>query len=113
MRTEQVRKLIARLPATEEGTSYGTPAWRAGGRLLARLLEDGRSLVVKIDMDDRELLVAAKPEVFEVTPHYSNHPWVVVNIARVDRRDLEGLLVDAWKRLAPRKVVRDYVENGG
>jgi len=32
-----IRKVAAALPGLQEGTSYGTPAWRHKGRLLARL----------------------------------------------------------------------------
>ena len=107
-----MRKLILALPGTQEGTSYGTPAWRAGRKLIARMLDDGRSLVVKIDMDDREFLVKAKPEAFSVTPHYQNHSWVVVALAKVERADLEDLIVDAWREVAPRKLVAEFDAKG-
>ena len=36
-----IRKVAASFPGIEEGTSYGTPAWRHKGRLLARAIERG------------------------------------------------------------------------
>ena len=106
-----VRKLIKALPGTQEGTSYGTPAWKTSRKLIVRMLEDGKSMVVKIDRDDRELLVKAKPEVFSVTPHYQNYPWVVIVLAKVDKEDLGGLLVEAWRDVAPRKHLAAYEAN--
>ena len=108
MNLNSVRKLIMALPGTEEGTSYGTPAWKAGRKLIARMLDDGKSMVVKIDMDDRELLVRAKPGVFSITPHYRNYPWIVIALAGVKSADLEDLVVDAWRDVAPRKFVEAY-----
>lgn len=53
-----MRRLALALPGVEEGLSYGTPAFRVKGKFLARLKEDGGSLVVKIDFDEREALKA-------------------------------------------------------
>jgi hypothetical protein len=38
-----VRKAATALSGVEEGLAYGTPALRARGKFVARLLEDGRS----------------------------------------------------------------------
>lgn len=51
---ETVRDIGRTLPGVEESTSYGTPALKVRGKLLARLWEDGETLVVKIDFDTRE-----------------------------------------------------------
>ena len=37
-----IRRTVSALPDVEEGTSYGTPAWRHKGKLLARLHQDQR-----------------------------------------------------------------------
>jgi len=108
MNLDSVRKLIRTLPGTEEGRSYGTPAWKAGRKLIARVLEDGETLVVKVDMDDRELLVEASPDVYSITPHYQNYPYVVIALARVDRDELFDLLLAAWRDVAPRKWIAVY-----
>jgi len=50
---DDVRKLALALPEAEEGTSYGTAAWRVKGKLFARALEDARSIVIKVDLDAR------------------------------------------------------------
>ncbi len=50
---ETVRRLALALPAAEESTSYGTPAFKVGGKLFARLRED-HDLVVKIDVGHRD-----------------------------------------------------------
>src|SRR5262249_16450741 len=52
-----IRAVAKRLPDVEEGTSYGTPAWRHRGRLLARLHQDGGS--IKIGNETRDHLLQA------------------------------------------------------
>jgi hypothetical protein len=48
---EDVRQMGLALPGVEEGTSYGTPALKVGKKLLARLKEDGETLVLKLGFE--------------------------------------------------------------
>jgi hypothetical protein len=72
------------------------------------MLEDGGSVVVKVDPGEREALVASEPETFVVTPHYRDSPMVVVRLGAVGEDELEELLVDAWRREAPARVLAAY-----
>jgi hypothetical protein len=103
-----VRELGLALPGVEEGLSYGTPALRVRGKLIARLRADGESLVVKIDFDERELLMQADPQTFYITEHYRNYPAMLVRLAKVQVEALRELLEDAWRRAAPKRMVADY-----
>jgi hypothetical protein len=73
--------------------------------MFAREREDGESIALKIDLGEREALVAMQPETFVVTPHYENHPWVIVRLASVDPEELRELLTEAW-RIAASKTLR-------
>src|SRR5262245_3428126 len=86
------RDLALAIEGVEESTSYGTPAFKVAGKLLARLREDGETLVVRADHDARDLLMRSDPEVFFVTDHYADHPWVLVRLPRVARGALALLL---------------------
>ena len=77
-----IRNARSRLPGVEEGTSYGTPALRSGGKLIARLHQDGESLVLKVGNETRDHLLQADPETFFITDHYRGYPMV---LARLDR----------------------------
>jgi hypothetical protein len=108
---DTVCKLGLALPETELGTSYGTPALKVRGTFMARLRDDD-TLVVKIDVDERELLIASAPEVYSVTPHYLGYPIILVNLKRVSRSDLRDLIEDAWRASAPRSLVSAYDTRG-
>lgn len=103
-----VRDLGLALPGVEEGLSYGTPALRVRGKLIARLREDGDSLVVMIDFDERELLMHSDPQTFYITEHYRNYPAMLVRLSKVDVATLRELLDDAWRRVAPKRLVAAY-----
>ena len=104
----KVRKITARLPGTEEGPCYGTPGFRVKRKLFARMLEDGKSLVLKIDFDSRETLTGLKPKCFSVTPHYQNHPMMIVNLGTVGAGELTELLEGAWRYCAPKRLIAEY-----
>ena len=113
MTFEQVRLLALALPKAEEGTSYGTPAFKVGGKLFARLHQDGTSLVVKIDPGERTMRMKAEPETFYVTDHYLNYPWILVRISSIDPNDLRDLLEEAWRLSAPKRLAIQHNEDQG
>jgi hypothetical protein len=101
----QVRRCFLALPGVEEGISYGTPAFRAGKKLLARLHDGGEDLVLRASFEERETLLAAAPEVFHVTDHYAGHPWVLVRLGRVRAADLARLAEQAWRGVAGKRAL--------
>lgn len=72
---------------------------------MARLREDGETLVVKIDFDTRESLMQADPETFFLTDHYVGWPTILVRLARVDRDNLARLLEGSWRQNAPKRLL--------
>lgn len=92
-----IRRTVAALPDVEEGTSYGTPAWRCRGKLLARLHQDGASIVLKVGNATRDHLLQADPETFFVTDHYVGYPMVLARLDRLSAADLKKLLVRAME----------------
>jgi len=110
---QTVRRLLLALPGVEEGPCYGTPGFRVRGKFLARLRDDGETLVVKCGDDERDLRVQADPETFFTTDHYRGYPTVLVRLATVDSRALRGLLEVAWRRSAPKRLVATYDAKGG
>ena len=58
---DTVRRLALALPGVEEGSSYGTPGFRVRGKFLARMWEDGETLVVKCGDEERDFRMQADP----------------------------------------------------
>jgi hypothetical protein len=109
---ETVRELMRTLPETDEGMSYGTPAFRVRGKLFVRFHQSGESAVVRIDRDERAMRMKADPETYYITDHYRAYPWMLVRLAAVTPDDLRELLVDAWRRCAPQRLIAAYDARG-
>jgi hypothetical protein len=103
---KDVRKFALALQNVEEGTSYGTPAFKVDGKLIARLKEDGESLVVGTTFEEREEMMAAEPETYYITDHYLKYPWVLVRLSQVHADALRDLLSRSWRlaRMQPRRA---------
>jgi hypothetical protein len=103
-----VRRLALAFPGVEEGLSYGTPGFRVREKFLARLWEDGEILVVKCGDDERDFRMKADPETFFITEHYRGYPTVLVRLGHVREDDLQAVLEEAWRRQAPKRLVKEY-----
>jgi hypothetical protein len=101
MTFDDVRKLALAWPEVEDGMSYGTPALKVRKKMLARLKEDGDSLVMPgVPVDERDVLVESRPEVFYFTDHYRDYPIVLIRLSKAKRAIVEPLLLRHWKSLA-------------
>lgn len=105
---EAVRQLALALPEVEEGTWFGTPAFRVRKKSFARLRDEGTVLVVKVDLGQQEALTELEPATYFITPHYAGHPYVLVRLANADEEELRGLLTDAWRLSAPKRLVAGF-----
>jgi hypothetical protein len=100
MTFEAVRKMALALENVEEATSYGTPAFKVRGAMLARLRDDIGALVVRMSMEDRRELIAEDPDTYFITDHYLEYPYILVNLARVRPDAMRDLLLGAWRPAA-------------
>jgi hypothetical protein len=104
-------KLAKRFPGIESDTSYGTPAIRVSGKFMARLRTEAEGwLAIRCDFVDREILLQSAPHVFHLTPHYENYPMILVDLAAIDSATLLEVVERAWRRQAPKKLVREFDE---
>ncbi|MDN3482955.1 MmcQ/YjbR family DNA-binding protein [Arthrobacter sp. APC 3897] len=93
-----VRSFCLGLPGVSERLSWQQPAWFARS-LMARIWEDG---VLTVKSPEREALAATAPETFFWTPHHDRSPLLVlVRLDRVDRGELEELLLESYRLAGP------------
>ena len=103
MTFEAVRQIALSLDHVEEGTYYGTPAFKVRGALIARLRPDIDSLVVRMSFGQRVELIAADPETYFITDHHLNYEWILVRLSRVEPDAMRDLLRGAWRSAAAAK----------
>ncbi|WP_409345534.1 MmcQ/YjbR family DNA-binding protein [Paenibacillus sp. MBLB4367] len=101
---ETVRRIAEKLPAVTEGTSYGTPSFKVGGKFFARLREDGETLALKLGYEMREFLMLSNPDVYFITDHYLHYPAILIRLPAVDPDELREHIIHAWRYNAPKKI---------
>jgi hypothetical protein len=105
MTWEDVVEIGLGLPDVRLDSAYGTPALRVRRSFMCRLREDGETLAIRCDPEERPHLIAAHDGVLFVTPHYESSPMVLVALPRADRVLVRELVEDAWAERAPRRLV--------
>ena len=109
---ETVQEIARALPGAVEGTSYGTPAFHVRKKLFVRLHQSDESIVIMIDLAEREALMELDPETCFITDHDLNDPAMLVRLATVRPQALRELIEDSWRSRAPASLVADYDGKG-
>ncbi len=104
----QVARLAGALPDVVVSTSYGTDALKVKDKLLARMWEDGTTMVLRLPFTVRDHLISAEPERYFLTDHYKAYPYVLVRLAAVTAGDLTPLLEEGWRQVAPKRLVTAF-----
>ncbi len=104
MTFEAIRKIALALDDVEEATSYGTPAFKVGGAMIARLRDDIGALVVRTrSIEERDELIVADPQTYFIIDHYLKYPYILVSLTRAKPDAMRDLLKGAWKVAAAEK----------
>ncbi|WP_375462025.1 MmcQ/YjbR family DNA-binding protein [uncultured Enterovirga sp.] len=109
MTWDDVVALARTLPEVEVSTSYGTPALKVRGKLLTRLRPEDDSLVLPdVPLEEREMLIAADPVVFHVTPHYDGYAIVLARLSALKAATLTPFLERRWRAVGPKQLVAGF-----
>jgi len=109
---ETVREITARFPEVEESLQ-GRSTWRVRGKLFAwgARERDGGGLAVRVDRDEKQLILDANPEVYFASPHYHGYPGVQIRLELIGRNELFERLEDAWLIQAPKRLAAEYLDD--
>jgi hypothetical protein len=103
---DDIREIAHALPGVVNGTSYGTPAVKVGGKLFARQHQSMGCVVLRCDLLDREILMQSAPDAFFITDHYRDYPWILLRLGVVERRVLPELIERAWRLVASKTLIK-------
>jgi hypothetical protein len=106
-----VRELALALPEVEATeTSGGRPRYLVRGKGFAwRARErDGGGLAIRVDPDEKPLILESKPDVYFDPPHYRGFPAVTIRLEKIGRTELRERIEDAWLIQAPRRLASEY-----
>ena len=107
---EQVRDWVLALPGGCEVMveSWGHPTLRIGDKMIAGGAPDSPTMSIKASIQDQAELIAGAPETYEVADYVGRFGWVRVTLATADPAEIRRIVEDAWRRTAPKRVVRAY-----
>ena len=105
---DEVRRLALSLPGAVEVETWGHPTFRVRDKIFASLGPDGAGGGVKASLEEQSLLISSDPESFSVADYVGRYGWVDVNLATVDPEVMRSIVVEAWRRTAPRTLVKAY-----
>ena len=109
MTLEEMRDIALGFPGASEGTSYGQPSFLVNKKFFTRLRREDASLVLlEVSFDEREMLIEAEPQTFHFTAHYKDYPAVLARVANLDAGQFRGFLERRWRKIAPKKVVKEW-----
>ena len=97
---ENVASIGCSLDGVERTIAWGQPALNVRGKMFvcmaAHRSAEPNSLVVMMDLADRDALIADAPDTYYVKEHYVNHPCVLVRLSRMRHDALRDVVVGAY-----------------
>jgi hypothetical protein len=109
---EIVRELAVALPEAEaEESTDGRPRFRVHGKGFAWMARerDGGGLAVRVDPDEKQLILESNPDLYYSPPHYAGFPAVLIRVELIDREELAERIEDAWLIQAPRRLASAFL----
>jgi len=104
---DDVRRFALELPESTEQQHHGHPDFRVRKKIFATLWPDEGRAVVKLAIADQQALVQMQPDRFSLGG-WAQQGWTNVNLAQIDASSLRDIIVNAWRHVAPKTLVRQY-----
>jgi hypothetical protein len=96
MNGDQLRKLALSLPDTSDAPHFDRTAFRTPKRIFATLSADGRSLNLKLELDQQAALAESRPEAFQaIAGGWGRQGWTTMTLAEVSVAEAKSVLADA------------------
>lgn len=104
-----VRDVALALPRTSEHLIHDRVKFRVGRIVYVAFSRDETLMGFGYPKEERDTLVATRPEVFQL-PRASDlrYNWVVARLDPLDPQEMRELVIDAWRMCVPKKVAAGY-----
>ena len=114
MTLDDLRAFCLALPGSHEKETWGDAehagdiTFRVKDRIYVMTGPDGGGASIRTTMDQQAVLLDTFPGVFASAPYVGRFGWVSVDLDAVDDELLRGIIEGAWRRTAPKAVVKAY-----
>lgn len=113
---KRVRRICEQLPGTTERLSHSEPTFFVGKKVFTMFAnyhhDDGHLAVwVPAPHDAQETLIEAAPERYFRPPYVGHRGWIGIELRNVSDAELEDRIHEAWRIVAPRKLLKEFLED--
>ena len=106
----EVRALALRLPRSYEALVGGRVKFRVGRIVYLSFSRDETVMGFAFPKEERDWLIGGSPEKF-LQPSRGDlrYHWVLARLAALDNKEMEELVVDAWRMVVPKRLAESFV----
>jgi hypothetical protein len=111
---EDVRRVALTLPRSYEALVRDRVKFRVGSIVYLAFSHDETLMGFAFPKEERQALVAAEPEKFQM-PEQSDlrYHWVVARLAAIDEGEIAEIVIDAWTMVVPKSVSAAHLRSIG
>ena len=110
---DHVRRIALALPEAEERLTWETDiTFRVRDKIFAIGGEGADRVSIKASLETQAELIDLDPETFASSAYVGRFGWVTVDLDRVDPAVLSGLIREAWRRTAPKRLAATLEDAG-
>ncbi|HTC84223.1 MAG TPA: hypothetical protein VK683_07695 [Rhizomicrobium sp.] len=94
-------KIALSLPGTEEVLWFNKPAVFLHGQFLTKVHDKEEAMTFRVSsMEMRDMMLDAEPQLFYITDHYRNFPFVLARLSALTPKLLKELIAGRAAQLA-------------
>ena len=101
-KSADVRKLALALDGVEEKGHFGSPSFRANGRIFIQVGEESNEAIFKLSPVHQEILFETRPDAFK-PEIWGAIRWTCIVLDRIAPDELKSLVREAYGQVAPAK----------
>jgi predicted DNA-binding protein (MmcQ/YjbR family) len=101
-----IRKIVARLPETDEGLQFGGASWRVGKKTFASLHDYGKGLTAYFWVGiERQGPLEMDPRI-SIPPYQGHNGWIALDLEKgLPASELRDFLMESWRHFASRRAL--------
>ena len=101
------RRIALSLPEATEEDHFGMPSFRVQKKIFATV-PDEKSIRIMLGPEETSAAIGTNPKAYEELWWGKQLAGITVHLARADKRQVADLLGEAWRRKAPKALVRVF-----
>jgi hypothetical protein len=108
---DDVRRISMSLPEAEEILTWEVDVtFRVRSKIFAMGGDGGDHASIKATPTIQADLIDRAPETYKPSAYVGRFGWVTVDLSRIDTLELDGLLRQAWRLTAPKRLAATLEE---